>query len=309
MYTAILLLLVTAAQLQQPAPPRDTAPSRRGSASITGRVTEQESGRPLARAIVTLTPNGGAAPTETLTDADGRYEFNGIEPGEYGVTAGPGELRATHLRQAFGKSSPMTLFSSPSRSGVDVKDGEVRSGVDIALRRALAIEGRVLDPWDQPMSNVRVHAVRPDGVPGAGDGAYSDDRGEFRLYGLTPGRYRVCATAQGEREPRWSDSSRFVRTCHPASLSDANAADVILTSRDAVGIDIRVQRSGTFTLSGSVVDAAGEPAGGVNINANEMEDRSVSSSGTSTGGAIRPARLDGGTVYRHRIRRRTDESH
>jgi hypothetical protein len=56
-------------------------------------------------------------------------------------------------------------------------------------------------------------------------------------------------------------------------LSDANAADVILTSRDAVGIDIPVQRSGTFTLSGSVVDAAGEPAGGVNINANEMEDR------------------------------------
>jgi Carboxypeptidase regulatory-like domain len=160
MFTAILLPLVTAAQLQQPAPPRDTAPSRRGSASIAGRVTEQGSGRPLARAIVTLTPNGGdSIRTETLTDADGRYEFNGIEPGEYGVTAGPGELRATHLRQAFGKSSPMTLFSSPSRSGVDVKDGEVRSGVDIALRRALAIEGRGLDPWDQPMSNVQVHVV------------------------------------------------------------------------------------------------------------------------------------------------------
>jgi protocatechuate 3,4-dioxygenase beta subunit len=102
MFTAILLPLVTAAQLQQPAPPRDTAPSRRGSASIAGRVTEQGSGRPLARAIVTLTPNGGdSIRTETLTDADGRYEFNGIEPGS---TASQPDLVSCE-RHIFGRRS------------------------------------------------------------------------------------------------------------------------------------------------------------------------------------------------------------
>jgi Carboxypeptidase regulatory-like domain len=221
---------------------------------------------------------------ETVADADGRYEFAGLEAGEYGVSAGPGELRATHLRQAFGQPTPGSAPSSWARSGVEIKTGEVRSGIDITLARALAIEGRVLDPWEQPMANVAVEVTRADGVPDSTNPAHSDDRGEFRVYGLSPGRYHVCATPQARSIPSSTDSSRFVRTCHPASLKTANAADVIVTTKDALGVEIRVQRSGTFSLSGSVFDAAGEPADGVRIGANEFEDRSVSSAAVSSGG-------------------------
>ena len=161
----LLVLLVAAGQARPPAPPRDGAPPTVGSAFISGQITEQGSNRPLTRAIVTLVPSVGMRPLEALTDADGRYEFVALAAGEYGVLAAPGDLRATHLRQAFGRTEPFDPLGSPPRFGIELKAGERRTGVDIALARALAIEGRVLDPWDQPMSAVDVVLTRADGSP------------------------------------------------------------------------------------------------------------------------------------------------
>ena len=56
-------------------------------------------------------------------------------------------------------------INSPPRSGVALTTGERRTDVNIALKRALAIEGRVLDPWGSPMSDVRVMPMRADGTP------------------------------------------------------------------------------------------------------------------------------------------------
>ena len=179
------------------------------------------------------------------------------QPGEYGVLAAPGDLRATHLRQAFGRTEPFDPLGSPPRSGIELKAGERRTGVDIALARALAIEGRVLDPWDQPMSAVDVVLTRADGSPYPHPGSKTDDRGDYRAFGLAPGRYRVCAAPGGSADAP-SDTARFVRTCHPAAIAAGDAADIVLIASDANGIDIRVQRSGTFTVSGSVTDAAGD---------------------------------------------------
>ena len=143
------------------------------------------------------------------------------------------------------------------RPTLELKPGDVRSDVNIALSRALAIEGRVFDHRDQPMAEVEVHVMRSDGTPAPAMPAHSDDRGVFRLWGLPPGRYRVCATPRSQFPESPPDDSRFVRTCHLASTSESNALDVLLVTEDAAGIDIRVQRSVTYSVSGSVVDAAG----------------------------------------------------
>ena len=256
MLVQVLSLLAVVAQ----APACDAAAGR---SAIEGRlrrdlrtITEHESNRPLQRAIVTLVSSAGGRQIEVLTDAEGRYEFAGLEPGQYGVLAGPGELRATHLRHAFGRAEPISPISSLPRSGVAVTTGERRADVNIALTRALAIEGHVLDPWDIPMSEVRVMLMRADGTPFPNAGAFSDDRGDYRVFGLPPGRYRACAAPQGSTGET-SDTYRFVLTCHPAAIAAGEAADIVLTTSDASGIDIRVQRGGTFTISGSVMDAAG----------------------------------------------------
>ena len=283
MLAHVLLLLLAAVQAQPATPPRDAAAPKSGSASLSGLVTEQDSNRPLHRAVVTLVPFSGPGHREALTDVEGRYEFVGLEPGEYGVVATAGDLRATHLRQAFDRSAPLDLVSSPPRSGVKLEPGERRTGVNIALARALAIEGRVLDPWDEPMAEVQIALTRADGTPYPSFGMHSDDRGDYRVFGLAPGRYRVCAAPQSSADVS-SDASRFVRTCHPAAVAEGDAADVLITTSDAAGIDIRVQRSGTFTVSGTVADAAGALVDAPRVTAVPLDRRVSSAYARGSGG-------------------------
>src|SRR5687767_7291132 len=145
MPAALVFLLL--AVLQQPAAaPRDLPPPPH-DAAISGRVTELDSGRPLPRIVVTLTRAGRSTPLETTTDDDGRYEFTGIEPGDYALSAGPARHRSTYLHHRYGSDTPGLADVEPPPPNLQLRAGERRSGLDLALWRALAIEGRVVDPW------------------------------------------------------------------------------------------------------------------------------------------------------------------
>ncbi|MEO7273269.1 MAG: carboxypeptidase-like regulatory domain-containing protein [Vicinamibacterales bacterium] len=180
---------------------------------------------------------------------------------------------------------------------LELAAGEHRAGADLALSRALGIEGRVLDSVDDPMADVEVNVVDVDGnsVPIA-NSRYTDDRGEYRLFGLRPGRYRVCAVAQNMPYAPPSQPTRLVRTCYPASPSEPAAADVVLAGDDAVGIDIRMQRSATYSASGSVYDAAGALAQAVSVYAMPAVEHATSSRGaTVTEGRYELSGLTPGT--------------
>ncbi len=250
-------------------------------------------------ALVTLwTASSQERSREVVADARGRYEITGVEPGEYTLFAGPGEYRATHLRQAFGQPGPMDVSSGMPRSTIELKPGEVRPDVNIALTRALAIEGRVLDHREEPMAEVEVRAARADGTPAAATPAFSDDRGVFRLWGLVPGRYRVCAAPRSGPFESAPATSRFVRTCHLASTSESGAADVQLGTEDAAGIDIRVQRSVTYSVSGSAVDAAGALLNDAFVAA-VRDDREVSAHSRTSNGRFTLEGLPPGRYLLH----------
>jgi len=211
-------------------------------------------------------------------DADGRFSFTELAAGEYTVAAGPGEHRSTHNLHGYGRSEPISQHSLPPRGGLDLKAGEIRRDVNISLTRSLAIEGRVVDSYGEPMAEVGVSLYLPSGGPTFSMSTHTDDRGEYRLYGLPPGRYRVCADAERRRNVS-GDTLGLVPTCHPASPGPAGAAEVLLTTADVGGIDIQIQRAQTFTISGLVVDAAGVPADGGSINAVALDDRKRTASG------------------------------
>src|SRR5688572_23935339 len=174
MIASCLLLVVfsqaTARDARPPAP----------SATISGRITEREHGRPLARIVVALEAPP-ATRFEVLTDADGRYEFTDIPAGGYGLSAAPERHRSTYFPQRFGEAAPLFFGGGPARPNVEFKAGETRTGLDLALWRTLGIEGRVLDPTDQPMANVEVSVSRADDRFLPVKPSVTNDLGGYRL--------------------------------------------------------------------------------------------------------------------------------
>lgn len=278
----LTILSVTAAALAMAAQQtRDTRPPT-APATISGRVTERGTERPIPHIVVAVE----APPStriETVTDGDGRYEIRDLAPGDYVLSAAPDRYRSTHLPMRHAEDAPVRYLASGARPNLKLKSGESRAQLDFALWRSLAIEGRVLDPWDQPMANVGVSVIRGNQSSGGG-GDTTDDLGSFRIYGLTPGRYRVCANIGGDSEFMETNGLRLVRTCHVAALSESEGSDVVLASEDASGIDIRAQRVGSFTVSGSVVDSAGVPVIGAFVQARSTSDTGVVSSANTQAG-------------------------
>jgi len=258
----MLPLILLVAALQAATTPAQRVPR----AAISGRITDKDTNRPIPRALVSLQANGAPDARQTITDADGRYAFPDLAPGDYALWAGPGELVATWLSHAYGDGAVVLPGERPPRR-VSLKAGETRADLDIALTRALAIEGRVLHAWDEPVADAAVTVTRPDDRPVLVMPAYSDDRGEYRIFGLAPGRYRVCAEPNRSFPSPSDTGSKAVRTCYLAAISESSAADVLLEDADAAGIDIRVQRAGTYSASGTVLGTDGVPVDGAIVTA------------------------------------------
>ena len=253
-------------------------------------MTDRESGEPLSRVVVTLVSNTflqdrkpGTAqirlePHTTLTGADGRYEYKHVPAGAYVVIFDPA-MRGTHLRQYFGEVQIADDADGSRPPPVTLADGEVRDDVNGSLSRSLAIEGRVLDDLGEPMAYVSMTVQAAEGVATRWWEARStDDRGTFRVFGLRPGEYRVCANPEARFELPEHVRVRPIRTCYPSAIAVANAEPIVLTSADVTGIDIRVQRTQAFKVSGMVIDSTGAPVERSSINFVPLAKDSSSSS-------------------------------
>ena len=258
------VLLLIAAQSNAQAPQRDTRPR---TASIGGRVTV--GGAPAANALVMVTevdpPSGGSllrgeswqrAFVKVRTDSDGRYRFGGLTEGDYRIQA---------LSKAY-VSSRSSSMSEAFRS-VTLDEGESRDDVDIALVRGGVITGRVVDDEGRPViaTYLQLLPVDENGNP---KGRFdfnddpmmrTDDRGVYRIYGLSAGRYIISAGGE------WSYSRakrKYSETFHP-NATDRNQAKIIEVKEGAEVVDINIRLGAgrdTYEVTGRVVDAeTGKP--------------------------------------------------
>ena len=250
--TTMLSLLFTIALLQGAGAP---GPGQPDTCEMRGRVTEKDTGRPVAHVVVRLARLDGPGSFTTRTDEEGRYQFTGLQPGPYSGFVESGEFRGTHLRGLLGSAAA-------SRGPITLKPGEVREGVDVALARGLAMTVRVVDDAGEPLSRIQAVASELGSRRQISSFAHTtDDRGLLRLFGLQPGRYIVCAEpfggalgVPGNAGARGRE--RYLRTCYPSGDGEA----VRLEGADVDGIEIVLRRGRTFGVSGIVLDATGAPA-------------------------------------------------
>lgn len=272
---AILLVIVTAAHGQTvPAPtgaarpglpPRDASrPPATGTARIRGRAMTPETGAPLRRAQITLiAPEIGIRRVVT-TDTQGRYEFADLPEGRYTVSASKGGF----VTLQFGQKRPY----EPGRP-VTIADGQTIEQVDFTLPRGSAIGGRVTDEFGEPITGVQVQVQRYAYMPGgqrrlvfAGAPGSTDDRGEFRVFGLMPGEYIVSTVARGGFNFQQGTSGStdsiegYAPTYYPGTSSPAEAQPVAVALGQEVTLNMSLMAARMARISGTAVDSQGRPA-------------------------------------------------
>ncbi len=163
-------------------------------ASISGVVTAALNGAPVAGAVVKLVdePPATAPPghqvKSTTTTSDGSFRFDDVEPHAYWVVA---NLQG-YLPAEYGQRSATATGMS-----FDVAAGQ-RVNVRLVMWATGVISGRVVDADGEPIGRVQVLGLRVvyrDGKPGLtiAQTVMTNDRGEYRMFWLTPGSYRVAA--------------------------------------------------------------------------------------------------------------------
>jgi hypothetical protein len=164
---------------------------------------------------------------------------------------------------------------NPAPEGIRLKEGgqdrrvtvaanQVAESLAMSLVRGAVVSGRVLDPAGKPLPGMNVDARFPtpnsQNLEGAayylGAGATTDERGEFRIINLEPGKYAVSADYD-YRAP--NKSGEFARTYFPRSLDIDDATVISLNSgeaRESVIITMQPPRK-SFKVSGKIVDPRG----------------------------------------------------
>ncbi len=239
-------------------PQRDVV-AQQGTGVIAGKVVTADTGRPLKRARIVV--SGGGRPHVASTDEQGRYRITGLPAGSYTVTA----AKSGFVDGAFGQRRSLRTGAA-----VELTDGEQATNVDLKLARGGVVTGRVLDEEGEPLARAVVTVLRQQYVRGekqltAAGGDQTDDRGQYRIFGLPPGDYYVSATAGGleqlvrqaigglggvEQAP---ESTGYAATYYPGVITAGDATKLKLAaSQELTGIDFQVQIVPLATVKGVV---------------------------------------------------------
>ncbi len=273
-----------------PAPVRDTPAQLQGipterTGRIAGRVVASDTGRPVGGARVMLNSPELARGAAALTGDDGVFEFMGLPAGRYTV----GVSRPGFISLSWGQRRPLQPGTP-----LQLNEGQSLTGIDFRMLRGGVVTGRIYDQSGEPIPGAMVRVMRYQYLQGqrqlvpAGSGQ-TDDRGQYRVWGLNPGDYYVTAAAptlerlergvpltssvafgRGGRgnlmvpdTPAALDSFNLAPTFYPgvASAFEAQPVNVGL-SAEVSGVDFNLLRLPTSTVSGRVVGVDGGPAAG-----------------------------------------------
>jgi hypothetical protein len=298
-------------QQQQQAPP---------TGSIEGIVVRIGTGEPIAGARVILTRSiagvpttiGGVPvlappvsataiisagsfgprpvqPTSVPTDAQGRFVAPNVEAGGYRITvAANGYARQDYGQKAFG--TPGTV--------INVAAGQPLKDIVVRMTPAGNVTGRISDDLGRPAVGAQVQLLRTSYGPNgqkqfqAAGTTRTNDRGEYRLYWVTPGKYYLSGGAgtgptrpvelggTGESPNGLSESYALTYYHGAADLKYASSIEV-QAGVELSAIDFNVPVQQLRKVRGRVIDSrTGQRPAAVNLS---IASRSLTGGGFSMG--------------------------
>ncbi len=224
-------------------------------AAVSGTVVNSASGAPVRKALVTFRTAGAAALT-ARTDANGRFDLPDLPPGDYAVL-----LEA----QGFSPLNPATTLH--------VAD-EAMAGIALRMTPLSVISGRVLDEEGEPAVSATLLAFRYDYTRPSRplvetNSASTDDRGEYRIFDLKPGRYYVLLVRSNPSgplpPPNLAANEGYPFRFYPNAFEPGQASPVTLAPGAEAGhIDFELRKTRLFHVTGTAL-GEGQPVRAVAV--------------------------------------------
>jgi hypothetical protein len=243
---------------------------------LEGRALNAATGEPLERASVTLTRVAGdpaaagmaqalgaaaaGLPSmfSTSSDSTGRFAMKDLEPGSYRLQVS----RAGFVSAEYGARGP-------SKPGKPVMLGSGQELKDLVIRLTPhgVVAGRIVDQDGEPVPSVMVQLLTLQYSAGkkqpvTAGSATTNDLGEYRAFGLAPGRYyisasmsltAVAASMSVDRSAEPQPDEDYVATYYPGVTDSAAAAMVDVAAGAQVrGIDMTLAKRHTARIKGRV---------------------------------------------------------
>jgi hypothetical protein len=258
------LALLSTAALVAGQGPAQTAPSpaQVGTAVLEGVVRRADTRIPIDGVTVSLSGASGRA--TVITDTAGRFRFANLAATTYNLTAGRDGYAVPDAR-------PDELRSETARATVIVSDQKTTQSL-LELLPGGRVSGRVYDTKGQPLANVQVLPFierysagrRTLIVPQSASGVKTDDRGEFRMWGLIPGQYYLRAQflAVGT-------------TYFPNAAQPTNAQAITVRADSETPADIHMVSVSAVKISGRIVADPNVARSGIVFTLTPREDMDV----------------------------------
>jgi len=210
------------------------------AAIIKGSVVENQTGKALARTLVSIQPvPGSPGPTATArTNTYGMFEFLDLPGGAYLIHASRRGFMTVQYGQKNWRAAGQPVVLEQDQS----------TFLSIRLPRFSSISGAIVDENDVGLPEHEVVAMNNARPPRVMAKAQADDRGIFRLAGLDPGTYLVRTLARTYEDGGYLPT--FYR--ETARVDEAGTVETLL-DRETTDIRVRPFPGKLFTISGTVM--------------------------------------------------------
>ena len=245
---------------------------------LEGTVVNAVSGEPLKKAHLVLRPMGApnGVPYGTMTDNAGHFLIDDVDPGRYNFSA---------TRNGFVNQNYSAQGSANRNTPLTLTNGQRLKEIVFKLTPQGVISGRILDEDGEPLTNVAVQCMVYGYQRGKRqlmnqNGGSTNDLGEFRLFGLRPGKYVISATYQsrdmfmmtpertvGNAQAVQAAEEGYATTYYPNSTNPESASTLEITPGAQInGINMTLVRVRTVRIKGQVnASAAGETRRNINV--------------------------------------------